>query len=368
MTMSSTATVLIPTHNHGPLLEMATRSALAQTISNIEVFIVLDGADEPTREVAEAMRRADTRVRVFTYAKGERHGEAHRHMALQEARGQFICYLSDDDLWFPDHVEYLQTLLEQADFVHSVPLVGMEDGTLGAPYVGDLRDPRYRQAMLDGFNFVPLSAGGHTIEAYRSLPIGWSPAPADLHTDLHMWQKFLAAGTTSMTGGRPTVLQLPSVARPSMPLEERVEEMEHWSRRIGDPAERSRLRAEAYEALAAAAARMFMERREFESTFVELHRRIEVADEQNRPRDEAYEELVATADRLSTERQELEATVAGLNHRIDLESARAASLMSELAAIYDSTAYRGARRLADLPLIGPIGRWVGRALTRRGDR
>ena len=36
------------------------------------------------------------------------------------------------------------------------------------------------------------TAAGYRIEAYRALPIGWSPAPRDLHTDLFMWRKFLA--------------------------------------------------------------------------------------------------------------------------------------------------------------------------------
>ncbi|MGE6552289.1 hypothetical protein ACQKFK_25885 [Bacillus mycoides] len=35
------------------------------------------------------------------------------------AKGKFICYLSDDDSWFPDHLQYMEQALSKADFVHS---------------------------------------------------------------------------------------------------------------------------------------------------------------------------------------------------------------------------------------------------------
>ena len=51
------ATVLIPTHSHGPLLRLAAESALAQTVADLEVFIVLDGADGVTAAVERRSQR-----------------------------------------------------------------------------------------------------------------------------------------------------------------------------------------------------------------------------------------------------------------------------------------------------------------------
>ena len=59
-----TATVLVPTHEHGPLLTVAVGSALRQSVEAIEVFIVCDGATEDTLNAAEALREADDRVRL----------------------------------------------------------------------------------------------------------------------------------------------------------------------------------------------------------------------------------------------------------------------------------------------------------------
>ena len=62
------ATVLIPTHDHGPLLPCSARSVLAQTIEEIELFIIGDGVPDVTREVVSELMR-DARVRFFDNPK-----------------------------------------------------------------------------------------------------------------------------------------------------------------------------------------------------------------------------------------------------------------------------------------------------------
>ena len=116
------ATVIIPTHDHGPMLLHSARSALAQTVEEIELFIVGDGVPEVTREIVSELKR-DERVRFFDHPKGPRHGEIYRHAALQEARGEIVCYLSDDDLCFPEHVACMRRLLSSADFAHALPRI-----------------------------------------------------------------------------------------------------------------------------------------------------------------------------------------------------------------------------------------------------
>src|SRR5262245_54799950 len=117
--MAPLATVLIPTHDHGPTLRYALTSALFQTVGEVEVFVIGDGISPEGRAVAEEFAVADERVRFFDFQKGERHGEASRHEALAEANGEFVFYLSDDDLWFSDHVAELSALLHEADFGHT---------------------------------------------------------------------------------------------------------------------------------------------------------------------------------------------------------------------------------------------------------
>jgi Glycosyl transferase family 2 len=228
------ATVLIPTHDHGPLLLHSARSVLAQTVEEIELFIVGDGVPDVTREIVSELSQ-DERVRFFDNPKGPRHGETYRHAALKEARGKIVCYLSDDDLWFPEHVAYMCHLLENADFAHALSLYIDERGEISF-YVGNLAIPAYREFLLSGVNFIALSCGAHTIEMYRRLPHGWRTTPAGIPTDLYMWRQFLSDPGCRATGGtRPTVLHFPSPLRRNQLPADRLTELAEWSRNLQDP-------------------------------------------------------------------------------------------------------------------------------------
>jgi GalNAc5-diNAcBac-PP-undecaprenol beta-1,3-glucosyltransferase len=245
--MAPIATVLIPTHDHGPLVRLSVESALAQTVSDVEVFVVGDGVPDLTREVVGELADRDERVRFFDNLKGPRHGEIHRHAALSEASGSAVLYLSDDDLWFPDHVEtMLETIHENAvDLAAAVCLKAYPDGRV---MVRAHDVSRYRDAFLRGDPVpgIPLSCAGHTAAAYRALPHGWRTTPEGIATDRYMWQQVLAdpanrVGSTT----RLTVISLASAPRASMTIAERLVEMRSWHERVRDPARRAEIYAEA---------------------------------------------------------------------------------------------------------------------------
>ena len=72
--MSVAATVIVPTHDHGPTLRLSVGSALAQTVEDIEVLVVGDGVPDVTREIVGELSRVDERVHFFDHPKGQRHG------------------------------------------------------------------------------------------------------------------------------------------------------------------------------------------------------------------------------------------------------------------------------------------------------
>ncbi|HUW57769.1 MAG TPA: glycosyltransferase family 2 protein [Planctomycetota bacterium] len=232
--MNLTATILVPTHNHGSTLWASVGSALRQTVSDIEVFVIGDGVPDETRDIMAEMMRGDSRVRFFDHPKGPRHGEVYRHEALREARGRIVCYLSDDDLYLPHHVERMTELLKDADFAHTVAVAVQPDGSIST-WTVDLELPVYRDELLASRNRIPFSAGGHTLSFYGQLADGWTTTPVGTPTDLYMWQKFLRHPACRFRSGRtPTVVVFPSPERGHMTAAERLQELQTWTSRIGD--------------------------------------------------------------------------------------------------------------------------------------
>jgi hypothetical protein len=244
---SLAATVLIPTHDHSDLLLYAARSALRQTVADLELLIVGDGVPDETREAVAELVEEDARVRFFDLPKGECNGEAYRDPILREARGSVVCYLSDDDLWLPSHVETMLGALEDADFATATTLWYDGEGELTV-LLNDFEMPFYRDLSFSGVNRVPLSAGAHTVAMYRRLPHGWRTTPAGIPTDLYMRQQFLAEDLCRTAAAMtPTVLNFPSSARRDWTAARRVAELKGWTERIAAPDWQSRASAELLE-------------------------------------------------------------------------------------------------------------------------
>jgi glycosyltransferase involved in cell wall biosynthesis len=90
--------VVIPTLGRPALVTRAVRSALAQTVGDIEVIVVVDGPDEATCRALAAV--TDPRVNVV--ALPERGGApSARNAGVRVARGRWTALLDDDDEWLP---------------------------------------------------------------------------------------------------------------------------------------------------------------------------------------------------------------------------------------------------------------------------
>jgi glycosyltransferase involved in cell wall biosynthesis len=94
------ASVVIPTYNRSGLLREAVESALAQTYPNVEVIVVDDGSTDDTPEV---MARYDGRVQYIR--QPNRGVAAARNAGIRASRGEYLCFLDDDDLFLPRKIE-----------------------------------------------------------------------------------------------------------------------------------------------------------------------------------------------------------------------------------------------------------------------
>jgi GT2 family glycosyltransferase len=102
--------ILIRTVDRSAWLREALQSCANQTYENLEVVVIEDGPERSRAIVDEFQDRLAIRYR----ATGERVGRARAgNIALAEARGEWLNFLDDDDLFFADHVEVLVDALER---------------------------------------------------------------------------------------------------------------------------------------------------------------------------------------------------------------------------------------------------------------
>jgi glycosyltransferase involved in cell wall biosynthesis len=91
--------VVIPTRQRPALVPRAVRSALAQTLPEVEVLVVIDGPDDSTARALAGID--DPRLRMVQ--RPESGGApAARNTGAAEARGRWVALLDDDDEWLPD--------------------------------------------------------------------------------------------------------------------------------------------------------------------------------------------------------------------------------------------------------------------------
>jgi hypothetical protein len=89
--------VVLPTHNRANFLPTAVASVQAQSYANWELLIVDDGSDDETPEHLAALD--DPRIRSFRVPHAG--SSAARNAALDQATGDIIAYVDDDNMMHP---------------------------------------------------------------------------------------------------------------------------------------------------------------------------------------------------------------------------------------------------------------------------
>src|SRR5260221_8617571 len=100
--MEPLVSVVIPTHNRPDMLAEALASVRAQTFTDYEVLVVSNGEHHELRAVSRVVAHKHD-CRYFELAKGA--VSAARNFGVKQAKGEWIAFLDDDDLWLPNKLE-----------------------------------------------------------------------------------------------------------------------------------------------------------------------------------------------------------------------------------------------------------------------
>jgi glycosyltransferase involved in cell wall biosynthesis len=102
--------VVIPTRNRPDTVCRAVETVRAQTYTNFEIVVVVDGPDEKTVNALNAI--GDPRIRVVALLENLGGAEA-RNVGVRHSRGQWVALLDDDDEWLPSKLELQMRLAEK---------------------------------------------------------------------------------------------------------------------------------------------------------------------------------------------------------------------------------------------------------------
>jgi glycosyltransferase involved in cell wall biosynthesis len=140
-------TAVIPTAGRSRLVVRAVESALAQTVRDLEVLVVLDGPDLATAKALEAIR--DPRLRMVERPRRGGSGAA-RNWGVRAATTRWIAFLDDDDTWMPDKLAVQLAAAEASGLERPIVSgrVAVDDGSGGAR-VWPRRFPRQGEPLGD---------------------------------------------------------------------------------------------------------------------------------------------------------------------------------------------------------------------------
>ena len=102
--------IIVPIYNASKYLCECLDSIINQTYHDIEVLCIDDGSRDNSAELCKKYQLIDSRI-VYIYQENAGVSAA-RNRGLEQARGEYICFIDSDDLVDPHYIEHLLMLSE----------------------------------------------------------------------------------------------------------------------------------------------------------------------------------------------------------------------------------------------------------------
>jgi len=108
--------VILPHYNRSHLIATALDSIRSQTLQPMEIIIV-DDASQPGHR--EALQKFSSIARLVFLEKNVGPGRA-RNAGVDAAKGDYLAFLDDDDVWFPNKLQMQWEILQSDPSLHGV--------------------------------------------------------------------------------------------------------------------------------------------------------------------------------------------------------------------------------------------------------
>ena len=104
--------LIIPAYNVESYIEKCVKSAIDQTLVDVEVLVVDDGSTDASPSIVKRLARNDDRI---TLIRQDNSGvSAARNQGIRHARGKYIAFVDGDDWISEDFAQYMVSIIEEA--------------------------------------------------------------------------------------------------------------------------------------------------------------------------------------------------------------------------------------------------------------
>lgn len=128
----------MPNYNKEHFILQAIQSVLRQTFSDFELVVVDDGSTDGSLAIIREVAKTDGRIKVLTNAANA--GSSFTlNKAMNAATGQYICFISSDDVFKPERLERMVDALKgRPDYIAYTDIFLMDkDGkVIKSSYLG----------------------------------------------------------------------------------------------------------------------------------------------------------------------------------------------------------------------------------------
>ena len=118
--MKPLISIIVPVYNVETYLAKCVDSILAQTYTNLEIFLVNDGSSDCCGKLCDEYAKEDKRIKVIHKKNGGLSDV--RNVAIDVTTGEFITFIDSDDYVTDDYIMTLYSLIEKYECKVSIAL------------------------------------------------------------------------------------------------------------------------------------------------------------------------------------------------------------------------------------------------------
>lgn len=196
--MTPRISIIIPAYRCEKTVEDSVRSALSQTVQDVEVIVADDASNDGTPAILSRLQAEDARVRVITLPENKGVANA-RNCAVAAARADWIAFLDSDDIWEADKLECQMKTAEETDaaLVYTAAACIDENGQKTGK-VFSVPPTITANKLLRSTDLVTS-----TVLVRKVLYLAHPMERSDLHEDLICWYRILHDGAKAVGINEP---------------------------------------------------------------------------------------------------------------------------------------------------------------------